>query len=344
MRADQTLMIAEARVAGSVLARQRAEYPQLLAPIIQRLRGFDPAVLITCARGSSDHAASYAKYVFELHGLGPVASHAPSITSIYGAPFPGGGRAAAIGISQSGQSPDLIASLRAARAAGALTLALVNAENAPLSDVAELSAPLLAGEEHSVAATKSCLAAMAALARIAAMWRDDAALLAALDTAPAALDAAFACDWRAALAVLDSAHSLYVVGRGLTFAAAQEAALKLKETAGLHAEAVSAAELRHGPAAIAADGMPVLIFAPVDQAAEGIDALIDDLAGRGARVICAGLDHPKALTLPSLPDLHPMIAPLAYLSSFYRFACALSLVRGRDPDRPAGLKKVTQTQ
>ena len=343
-RADQTLMFAETAQAGAALARQRDAYPALLAPVIARLRAADPAVLVTCARGSSDHAASYAKYVFELRGLGPVASHAPSITSIYGAAFPGGARAALIGVSQSGKSPDLIAAMTSARAAGAVSLALVNAPDSPLAAAAEMAVPLLAGPEHSIAATKSCLAAMAALARLAAMWRDDAALLAALDAAPAMMAAAIDLDWSAALAALAPARSLYVVGRGLTFAAAQEAALKLKETAGLHAEAVSAAELRHGPAAIAADGMPILIFAPTDQARAGIPALIDDLAARGAKVIAIGLDHPKALHLSMPPQVHSALTPLAQLVSFYRFAAELAVLRGFDPDKPAGLHKVTETR
>jgi glucosamine--fructose-6-phosphate aminotransferase (isomerizing) len=343
-RADQTLMFAEAAQAGLALAAQRDAFPGLLAPVIARLRAADPAVLVTCARGSSDHAASFAKYVFELRGLGPVASHAPSITSIYGAAFPGGARAALFGVSQSGKSPDLVAAMTAAREAGAVTLALVNAPDSPLAAAAEMAVPLLAGPEHSIAATKSCLAAMAALARLAAMWREDADLLTALNAGPEMLAAAFDLDWSAALAVLAPARSLYIVGRGLTFSAAQEAALKLKETAGLHAEAVSAAELRHGPAAIAADGMPVLIFAPTDAAGAGIPALIDDLAARGAQVISIGLDHPNALYLPTLPHIHSALTPLAQLTSFYRYAAELSVRRGFDPDKPAGLHKVTETR
>jgi glucosamine--fructose-6-phosphate aminotransferase (isomerizing) len=226
--------------------------------------------------------------------------------------------------------------MRAASAAGARTLAMVNVEDAPLAAEADWVLPLRAGPERSVAATKSFLATMAACLSLAAAWGNDADLGRALERLPDGLDAAWACDWSPLVEQLAPARGLYVIGRGPGFGAAQEMALKLKETCGLHAEAFSAAEVRHGPMALVNRDFPLLVLRQDDAAAPATDALVADMRAQGAPVLVAGRDLP-------LPPSDPVTAPVLAVQAFYRAANALSLARGLHPDRPPLLNKVTET-
>jgi len=343
-RADQTAMFTEAAEAEQVAERQQAELGDLLGRLSDRLRALDPQLVITCARGSSDHAATYAKYLIETRLHTPVASFAPSTASVYGTAWRKLDGALFLAVSQSGRSPDLLLSAEAAKAAGAFVVAIVNDADAPLAAAADVAVPMLAAPERSVAATKSLIASLLLTARIAAAWARDEALDEALASAPVALRQAWALDWSPALPVLREARSLYVLGRGLTFGIAQEAALKLKETCGLHAEAYSAAEVKHGPMAIVGAGFPVLMFVPNDEADEAFAPLARDFADRGAAVLAAGAALPGAICLPQVPGLHPAIAPIAAIQSFYGLAAELSLARGMDPDHPPHLQKVTSTR
>ena len=331
-------MFAEAAEAPAVAERQLAALGNELRGLGQRLRALDPPVVITCARGSSDHAATFAKYLIETRALTPVASHAPSVSSVYSTPWRKLDGALFLAISQSGRSPDLIVSARAAREAGAFVVAMVNEADSPLAEAAEVTIPLLAGAEGSVAATKSFIASLLALIGLVASWTEAQDLQQALVQAPETLRRAWSLDWSPALPLLADANSLFVLGRGLSLAIAQEAALKLKETCGLHAEAYSAAEVKHGPMAIIGAGFPVLMLPPNDEAREAFAPLAREFAERGARVLTAGEE------LPALPGLHPALAPVAAIHSFYRFAAVLSVARGLDPDRPPHLRKVTETR
>jgi len=342
--AEQTLMYAEAAEAASVVEGQLASLEGQMRSLGERLRETDPPIVITCARGSSDHAATYAKYLIETHALTPVASYAPSISSVYATPWRKLKGALFLAISQSGQSPDIVVSARAARDAGAFVVAIVNDENSPLAKMAEVVIPLLAGPERSVAATKSFIASLFAIASLVAAWTKDDDLHRALVGAPSALRRAWTLDWSPALAALSGATNLFVLGRGLSLSVAQEIALKLKETSGLHAEAYSAAEVKHGPMAIVGAGFPVLMLVPSDAGREAFEPLARDFVARGAQVLIAGDEQPGALTLRALPDLHPVVAPLATIQSFYRLAAQLSLARGLHPDRPPHLHKVTETR
>ena len=278
----------------------------------------------------------------EMERLGVLTSSAAlSVSSIYGArPVLAG--SVCLAISQSGASPDLLASVRHARASGALVVAFVNARGSPLAALADHTVPLCAGPETSVAATKSFIASLAALIHLVASWTRDRTLYDALRKAPRQLEQAWQLDWSAAIEPLRSATDLYVVGRGLGLGVAQEAALKLKETCGLHAEAVSAAELRHGPMALVKTGFPVLIFSQNDEARASIEMLAMELIAREAAVMIAGSRCVQALQLPVEPA-HPMIEPMLLIETFYRLANALSLARGLDPDHPPHLRKVTET-
>ncbi|MGH8309380.1 MAG: SIS domain-containing protein, partial [Steroidobacteraceae bacterium] len=138
------------------------------------------------------------------------------------------------------------------------------------------------------------------------------------------------------------AQSLYVIGRGVGLGIAQEAALKLKETCGLHAESFSAAELRHGPMALVRRGFPAIVFCQDDETRVGIEALAAEIAAQGADVMLAGAEHPHALNLPAIAS-HPVIEPMLLTQSFYRMVNQLAIARGRDPDRPPNLTKITET-
>jgi glucosamine--fructose-6-phosphate aminotransferase (isomerizing) len=176
-------------------------------------------------------------------------------------------------------------SAKAARDAGALVVAIVNDPDTPLADIAEVTIPMLAGPERSVAATKSYIASLLALTHLVAAWTADEELEQALANAPAALAAAWALDWSAALPPLTRATNLYVLGRGLSLGVAQEAALKLKETCGLHAESYSAAEVKHGPMAIVGAGFPVLMLVPNDEARDAFEPLASDFVRARAEVM-----------------------------------------------------------
>jgi glucosamine--fructose-6-phosphate aminotransferase (isomerizing) len=334
-------MYGEAAEAPAVVRAQLAANAERVARLAERLRQSPPRAVVTCARGSSDHAATFARYLIETR-LGLLTSSAsPSVSSVYEV-VPDLVGMVMIAISQSGASPDLLATVSRARDSGARIVALVNAESSPLAQLADDLIPLGAGAELSVAATKSYIASLAAIVQLVASWSRDGELAAALEDAPRQLARAFALDWSAAVTRLTAAHNLYVIGRGLGLGIAQEAALKFKETCGLHAEALSAAELRHGPMALVRAHFPLLVFTQNDESRAGVAQLAGELAAHGADVMVAGTQVAQATVLPT-EAAHPAIEPLLFVQSFYRMANALSLARGRDPDRPPNLSKVTET-
>jgi glucosamine--fructose-6-phosphate aminotransferase (isomerizing) len=334
-------MYREAAQAPDAVREQLQANAARVARLAARLRQAPPRAVVTCARGSSDHAATFARYLIETRLGLLTSSAAPSVSSVYAA-RPDLAGAMLLAISQSGASPDLLAAVSSARAAGAHIVALVNAPDSPLAQLADDLLPLCAGLERSVAATKSYIASLAAIVHLVADWARDAPLAAALQQAPELLERAWQLDWSAAVTRLTPANNLYVVGRGLGLAIAQEAALKLKETCGLHAEAVSAAELRHGPMALVRAGFPLLIFSQNDETRAGVVRLSSELAAQGADVLLAGAAAAGATILPT-EAAHPVIEPLLFAQSFYRMANSLSLARGGDPDRPPHLHKVTET-
>src|ERR1700680_1612366 len=208
--AEATCMYAEAAESAGVVARQLSANASAVAELGRQLRARPPRAVVTCARGSSDHAATYAKYLIETRAGVLTASAAPSVSSVYGVAQDLSG-CLFIAISQSGRSPDLLATVAAAKASGATILVLCNDRDAPLTAAADLVVELRAGPETSVAATKSYLATLAALARFVAAWTEDAALMKNLETLPALMDDSWALDWSPALTVLRSAAHLYVI-------------------------------------------------------------------------------------------------------------------------------------
>ncbi len=339
---DSTWMYTEAAEAATAVARQFAANAATIDALVERLRAQPPRFIVTCARGSSDHAATYGKYLFET-ALGLVtASASPSVGSVY-AVQPHMQDALFVAISQSGKSPDLLRNAEIAKAGGATVVALVNVVDSPLAKLADTVLPLYAGPENSVAATKSYLCSLAALLQLTARWSGDAKLLAAVDALPDAMRAAWAQDWSELVSGLRLARQMFVLGRGLGLAAAQEAALKFKETCGLHAEAFSSAEVKHGPMAIVGPDFPVLAFAQDDDTGDSTAAVAAEFRKRGAPVWLAssGEAGPGILPLPVSP--HPALTPILTVQAFYAVANALSLARGFDPDVPPHLNKVTET-
>jgi glucosamine--fructose-6-phosphate aminotransferase (isomerizing) len=337
----------------SFMADEVAEIPQAAARFLDRsggavtdtaraLRALDPALFVTVARGSSDHAATYFKYASELLAGVPVASVGPSVASIYGRPLRLD-RAACIGISQSGRSPDIVEMMRAAGTGGALTIAITNFADAPMAQASAHCLALQAGEEKSVAATKTFVTSVLAALALLAEWRQDAALTVAVAGLPEAFAKALTLDWSPLSGRLSRAQSLYVLGRGPGFAIASEAALKFKETCGLHAEAYSAAEVLHGPSALVQARFPVFAMGVGDAALPHVVATAERLAAQGADVYLTGGAAKGAVTLPSVPGLHPLVAPLVLAVSFYAFIEGLARRRGFDPDTPPHLRKVTET-
>ena len=346
MPVESTLMFQEAAEAGDAVARFLSANGATLERIAARLQAYPPDVVVTCARGSSDHAATYAKYLIETIAGVVTASIAPSVASIYPPSSPpdklamNAPRRLCLAISQSGKSPDLLTSVEAQRKAGAFVVALVNEEASPLAQMADDVLALKAGPERSVAATKSYITSLAGIAALVAHWVDEKALKLAIDALPQQLQTAFEQDWTAAIPPLCNAQNLFVIGRGYGLGIAQEAALKLKETCGLHAECFSSAEVRHGPMAIVGQGFPVLCLASSDKAGDDVRDVAAIFAERGATVCLA-----DALGTGNLPAsrANPVIEPILMVQSFYRMVNALSIARGLNPDTPPFLNKVTRT-
>ena len=338
---EATRMFLEAGQASQVVASQLGANAARVEAIAQRLRAHPPRAVVTCARGSSDHAATFAKYLIETRTGVLTSSAGLSVSSVYAAPQNMDG-VLYLAISQSGKSPDLLASVRAAKEAGAFTIALVNDTASPLAELVDEVLPLHAGPELSVAATKSYIAALSAIVQLVAVWTGDEDLANGLSALPAGLAEAWTQDWTPAVERLKLARNLYVLGRGVGFGVAQEAALKFKETCGLHAEAFSAAEVLHGPMALVKTGFPVLVFAQNDESRDSVDEMAASLTARDADVLLVGAGELGAGALPALAA-HPVIEPILMIQSFYRMANALSVARGYDPDSPPHLNKVTET-
>ncbi|MDL2355976.1 MAG: SIS domain-containing protein [Pseudomonadota bacterium] len=335
-------MLEEALSAADCVALQLSKDVERYAELGRKLRSTNFNSALTVARGSSDHAANYCAYLIMARMGRIVASLPMSLVTLHKSPLVTRDTLT-IAISQSGQSPDVVEPIRYFRDGGATTVALVNDIDSPLAQAAEWAMPLHAGREQSVAATKSFIASLVAGARLVAQWQNDPELTDGLAALPEALAIAARTDWSAALGVLAPARNIMVVGRGISFPIALEAALKFKETSALQAEAFSGAEIKHGPMALIEDGYPLLIFATRGPTQAGLVQLAAEMRGRGARVLLAAPADvaERDLTLPvaATPDLDPIVAAQA----FYVMAAHLAKARGMDPDRPRHLSKVTRT-
>jgi glucosamine--fructose-6-phosphate aminotransferase (isomerizing) len=334
---------AESREAPAVVERQGAALSGPLEALVKRLKQKPPRLAVTCARGSSAHAAIFAKHSIERHLRIPVADAAPSIVTVYRRPLKLKGQLH-LTISQSGRSDDVIEQTRAARKAGALTVGLINDVGSPLGDVCDIVLPLMAGPERSVAATKTFIATLAAILRFTAAWGGNGELKRALPNLPTRLEQASFLDWSGGFPALAQATSMMTIGRGPTLAIAAEAALKLKETCGLHAEAFSGSEFLHGPVSLVSQGFPILMFMPADQAAQALRRLEADLRKKGAAVFATARGKPAQGRLPAIASGHPETDAICLIQSFYAMLVRLAQLRGGDADKPRHLQKVTRTR
>ncbi|WP_027016701.1 SIS domain-containing protein [Comamonas composti] len=339
-------MLEEARSAPGVVAVQ-LEQIGLVSAFVQELAGQNLSVVLTVARGSSDHAAAYfAGLVMSRLGL-PVASLPMSTVTLHDSVMKVHGQLA-VAFSQSGRSPDLVETMQALRREGAATLALVNMPDSPLARACAYSLPLAGGVEHSVAATKSYIAMLSMSALLVAHLEHEryghTQLLDALASLPAALLVALEQDWSALAHELAGVEKMMVVGRGSGLGIAQEAALKLKETSGIQAEAFSGAEVRHGPMEIIDKDYPLLVFAPRGPEQMGLLAFASEMRSRGAKVLLAAPAGTPQVALPIAETAHVLLDPISAIQSFYPAAEQLARARGREPDEPRHLRKVTETR
>lgn len=317
--------------------------------IARRLRQRPPRFGLVAARGTSDNAATYGKYMLgAMNGL-VVGLAAPSLITVYHRKLDLR-EALVIGISQSGQGLDVNAVLEHARQQGAFTLAITNTADSPMAKAAEAVIDIGAGPEVSVAASKTYTGELAALAILAAHWRGDAQLLADLQRLPEWV--AQALEVEAAVAecaqAFREASTMVCVGRGYNHATSFETALKVKELSYVAALAYSAADFRHGPIAMLEAGFPVVATAPQGEALADMAALIGEITPTGARLAVVSND-PGVLSATDLNVRLPSgmaewLSPIVCAIPGQFLALHLALAHGYDPDRPRGLHKVTLTR
>jgi glucosamine--fructose-6-phosphate aminotransferase (isomerizing) len=342
---------------STLLEEEIHSQPETLARLLDRELGRAQQIVaqlpdcpyaLIAARGTSDHAATYAQYAWGAIARRPVALAAPSLHSLYHAP-PRMDGALVVGVSQSGQSPDIVSVVEEGRRQGRPTLAITNDPRSPLAAAADHVIELHAGEERSVAATKTYTAQLAVMAMLAAAWAGQAERLEELRRLPEALGATLQ-----GLGPVAARAERYryveqcvVIGRGYNYATALELALKLKELTYVMADAYSSADFRHGPIATVAQGTPALLIMPAGAVFADMLELAQDLRGRGAElIICSEQAEALALATTALPvagGLPEWLTPVAAIVPGQTLALHLALARGVSPDTPRGLQKVTLT-
>jgi glutamine---fructose-6-phosphate transaminase (isomerizing) len=308
-------------------------------------RGF--SYVMIAARGTSDNAARYGQYLFGALDRRPVALAAPSLFTLYGTP-PRMEGALVIGISQSGQSPDIVGVIEEARRQGAPTVAITNDPASPLACAAEYQIGLNVGPERSVAATKTYTAQLAALALLALGLAGMPIWLGPLDSLPGVLEQALHVEdqVKAAVKLIADSDRTIVIGRGFNYATAHEIALKSKELAYILAEPYSSADFRHGPIAMVDTGFPVVLVSMGETFRADMKALCEQLCERGAQVITIG-DAPlssRDFHIPAPAGLPEWLTPLAAIVPGQLLAYRLAQARGFDPDQPRVIRKVTLTK
>jgi glucosamine--fructose-6-phosphate aminotransferase (isomerizing) len=341
---------------GSLMAEEIREQPTVLARLLSRgarevtvaaelIRARDPKFVLLVARGTSDHAALYAKYLIEIHLGLPCGLASPSTVGLFDAPIHHASDALVLAVSQSGHSPDLVAYMEAWRAAGATGVTVVNDPSSPLAAASEAVIDVRAGAEQAVAATKTFTTEMLALWMLVAAWRGDSldaaaalpGLVSGLATSPAPI-ADIAHRYRFADRVI-------LTGRGFAYPVAREGALKMMETSYLAAHAFSGADLLHGPIAMVDTSTPVLAVAPVGLGAQSMVDTMAQLRGRSIDVVSigGGLADVASVTV-DLPSLREDLAPIAAAIPLQWLAWQLAVDRGSNPDQPRALNKVTRTR
>jgi glucosamine--fructose-6-phosphate aminotransferase (isomerizing) len=316
----------------AVLERLLQRGPRAAASIAERVRGAVPRGFVIAARGSSDNAALYAKYLFGVRNGSLVSLAAPSLFTHYDRPPRLDGQVV-LGISQSGQSPDVIAVVEEARRQRCVTFAITNDATSKLASAAELVLDLDAGEERSVPASKTYTASLLALALVSHALAPDADFERALHSVPDAVANVIADDGVARIAPALAGPRAIVLGRGFNFSTAEEIALKLSETSYVLARAWSIADFEHGPIAVVEAGLPVVLVDGGGSVGADVDTVAAKLETRGSQV----------LRLSERSGLPESLTPLPLAVKGQLLAHHVALARGFDPDRPRAIQKVTRT-
>lgn len=347
---SDSLLEQEIREQPAALQRLLTEGRERVRTAAAAIRAFDPTFVTIAARGSSDNAARYAQYLLGAQNRLAVGLATPSLYSVYGSP-PRLQRSLVIGISQSGQSPDIVAVLRNGREQGALTLAISNDGDSPLAQEAAHSILLHCGPERSVAATKTYTNSLLAIALLGAELAGAQERLDMLAHIPQHVQelCARGSEFSAAGAEQHTMQTCVVLSRGYNYATAFEIALKLKELGYVLAEPWSSADFQHGPVALVEQGFALLAIVPPGPLAGKLTALLGELRGRGAQLLvisaqteALALAHtPLPLPMPALPE---WVTPLLAVAPGQFFALGLTRAKGLDVDQPRGLRKVTRTQ
>jgi glutamine---fructose-6-phosphate transaminase (isomerizing) len=344
----------------STFEREVREQPATLSALLeqgrpaaeaaaQAIRAHEPEFVMIAARGSSDNAARYGQYLFGVQNRLAVAPSAPSLITHYGV-APRLGRSAVLGISQSGQSPDVVAVLEEGRRQGAVTVAITNDPASPLARAARHVLPLGVGREEAVAATKTYTAQLAALAMLSAALRGEEERWRELHELPRLVSEALATSPAGPEAAAEfRAHQrLLIVGRGFDLATVFELALKIKETSYVSADPYSSADFLHGPAALLDEGLPVMVVASTHRAFDDLQAVVARAQQCGAPLIAitdsAELQRAARVSLPLPPGVPEWLTPVVSVVPGQLWAQALAFARGLTPDAPRGLSKVTLTR
>ena len=333
-----------------VIARLISEEAEAIAQIASELRQRKIRYVLVAARGTSDNAATYAKYLFSSMLQLPVALAAPSLYTVYRRPPQTDESALVVGISQSGESPDIVAVVDIARHQGATTLAITNELDSPLAAASEFTLACHAGVEASVAATKTYTAQLTALALLAASWADDEMKRSEAAALPNAVlkTLSMAAAVRGHSERYRYMEACVVLGRGYNYATAFEIALKMKELNYLLVGAYSSADFQHGPIAVIEQGFPVIVVAPSGEVYPDMVSLARELSDKGAELIAIS-DRPEALEMAITPLQLPVtvpewLSPVVCVIPGQLLAHDLTLAKGYDPDHPRGLRKVTLTR
>ncbi|WP_299010020.1 glucosamine-6-phosphate deaminase NagB-II [uncultured Shewanella sp.] len=331
-------------MSACIMEQETKQTPELIEkqlnlnlPIVTRigekLREFDPSVVVFIGRGSSDHAGVFGKYLIEIEAGVPVSPSSPSVSSIYLKKMQFK-KAVVIVISQSGRSPDILTQIRMARSHGAYTIAIINDETSPIATLVDEVLPIRADKEIAVAATKSYLCTLTALIQLTAHWTQNSFLLRELSKLPKALNKINSQKPQLKSSDLKNIFSLVILGRGFGFAIAKEMALKLKEVCSIHAEAFSSAEFLHGPIAIIQHDVALLDVCVQDESLSVHQVRIKELEEKNTKIL-----HLSPLNT----DVHPRLSPLLLMQRFYLDIAKAAIKLGFDPDSPKGLRKVTRT-
>ena len=326
------------------LARQQQSIERLAAHI----READIRQVAIAARGSSDNAARYAQYLLGAFNRLPVMLTTPSLFTLYQRPPHFAPNTLILGISQSGKSPDIVSVLAEGRRQGCMTAAITNAVTSPIAEQADHVVDIAAGEERSIAATKTYTAQLFAISSLSAHLAGDAERLSTLRQTPELLRQTLALN-----SDIDGLAERYrymqncvVIGRGLNYGTAYEFALKLKELTYTLAEPYSSADFLHGPISLIEQGFPVIVVAPAGELAPEMMAFVRQARALGAELLCVSDDERllkmgrTQFPLPSTPE---WLSPLLAIVPGQLFALFLAAAREYDPDRPRGLRKVTET-